>query len=102
MQELLESTMKATTFEKIKQPTLVLYYYKDDDHQDDVVKVSAMKRMFHQLSTPDNLKKMISIPNAGDHVIGSYIKSKDVETVKAECRKFGEEILGLFPGGEKL
>ena len=102
MQELLESTMKATTFEKIKQPTLVLYYYKDDDHQDDVVKVSAMKRMFHQLGTPDNLKKMISIPNAGDHVIGSYIKSKDVETVKAECRKFGEEILGLFPGGEKL
>ena len=97
MQELLESTMKASTFEKIKQPTLVLYYYKDDDHQDDVVKVSAMKRMFHQLGTPESLKKMVAIPNAGDHVIGSYIKSKDVESVKSECIKFGESVLRLLP-----
>ena len=40
---------------------------------------------------------MVAIPNAGDHVIGSYIKSKDVESVKAECVKFGEGVLGLLP-----
>ena len=41
-----------------------------------------MKRMFSQLGTPDNLKRQVAIPNAGDHVIGSYVKSKDVETVE--------------------
>lgn len=95
MQELLETTMKASLFEKIKQPVLLLYYYKDEDHQDKTVKVSAMKRMFRQLSTPPDLKREIAVPNAGEHVIGSYIKSKDVKTVIDECEKFGKEILHL-------
>jgi esterase/lipase len=95
MQELLETTMKASLFEKIKQPVLLLYYYRDEDHQDKTVKVSAMKRMFRQLGTTDSLKREIAVPNAGEHVIGSYIKSKDVETVLNECEKFGTEILQL-------
>ena len=97
MQELLETTMKASVFEKIKQPVLLLYYYKDEEHQDKTVKVSAMKRMFRQLDTPDSLKKEVAVPNAGEHVIGSYIKSKDVKTVIDQCEKFGKEILHL-PG----
>jgi len=95
LEELLETTMNKSLFEKVKQPTLMLYYYRDKDHQDDVVKVSAMKTMFSQLGTPSDLKKEIAAPNTGDHVIGSYIKSKDVETVKNECLKFGKEILKL-------
>jgi esterase/lipase len=95
LQELIETTMKQSTFEKVKQPTLMLYYYKDEEHQDNVVKVSAMKRMFQQLGTPENLKKEIALPNAGDHVLGSPIKSKDVESVSKECEKFGVEVLGL-------
>ena len=95
MQELLETTMKASLFEKIKQPVLLLYYYKDEEHQDKTVKVSAMKRMFRQLGTPDSLKREVAVPDAGEHVIGSYIKSKDVKTVLDECEKFGKEILHL-------
>jgi esterase/lipase len=95
MQELLETTMKASLFEKIKQPVLLLYYYKDEEHQDKTVKVSAMKRMFRQLGTPDSLKREIAVPNAGEHVIGSYIKSKDLQTVSDECEKFAKEILHL-------
>lgn len=95
LEELLESTMKESTFRKVTQPTLLLYYYKDEDHQDDVVKVTAMKRMFNQLGTPENLKRQVAIPNAGNHVIGSYIKSKDLESVMRECEKFGREVLKL-------
>lgn len=95
LEELLETTMKESTFRKVTQPTLLLYYFKDDEHQDKVVKVSAMKRMFEQLGTPANLKRQVPIPNAGDHVIGSYVKSKDVETVEAECEKFAQEILHI-------
>ena len=95
LEELLESTMKESTFKKITQPTLLLYYYKDEDHQDKTVKVSAMKRMFNQLGTPDNLKKKVAIPNAGDHVIGSYIISKDIQKVEEECEKFARDVLHL-------
>ena len=95
LEELIETTMKESTFKKITQPTLLLYYYKDDDHQDPVVKVSAMKRMFNQISTPDSLKRQIPIPNAGNHVIGSYIKSGDIQKVEEECEKFAVEVLGL-------
>ena len=95
LEELLETSMKESTFQKIKQPTLILYYYKDEDHQDPVVKVSAMKRMFGQLATPDNQKRFIAVPNAGDHVIGSYIKSKDVKTVEEDCDRFAVEVLKL-------
>jgi pimeloyl-ACP methyl ester carboxylesterase len=97
LEELLESTMKESTFKKIKQPTLLLYYYKDEDNQDPVVKVSAMKRMFEQISTPVNLKRQVPLPNTGDHVLGSPIKSKDVESVSRECEKFGVEVMKLVP-----
>jgi len=100
LEELLETTMSKSLFEKVKQPTLMLYYYKDKDHQDDVVKVSAMKTMFSELGTPDSLKKQIATVNTGDHVIGSYITSKDVETVKNECLKFGKEVLKLPAAGQ--
>ena len=95
LEELLESTMKASTFNKVTQPTLLLYYFKDEDHQDEVVKVSAMKRMFNQLGTPADLKRQVPIPNAGDHVLGSYVKSKDIATVQTECEKFAAEILKM-------
>jgi len=88
---------RESTFQRVKQPALVLYYYKDEDHQDQTVKVSAMKRMFGQLATPADQKRFIAIPDAGDHVIGSYIKSKDVKKVEEECDKFAGEILKLNP-----
>jgi esterase/lipase len=95
LEELLETSMKSSLFEKVTQPVLMLYYYKDEDHQDPVVKVSAMKRMFRQLGTPDSLKMEAAVPAAGEHVISSYIKSKDLETVKEMCDNFAVTILHL-------
>lgn len=95
LQEYLETTMLQETFQKIKQPTLMLYYYRDSIHQDSVVKVSAMKQMFEQLGTPVALKREKPMPNTGDHVIGSYIKSGDVAGVEVEITKFMMEVLKL-------
>ena len=97
LQEMLETTMKNTTFNKIKQPTLLLYFYKDEQHQDPVVKVSAMKEMFTELGTADTLKKAIAMPNTGDHVIASPLKSKDVESVQKETAIFLQQVLHLNP-----
>jgi len=97
LEELLETTMRASTFAKVKQPVLLCYYYKDEIHQDSTVKVSAMKRMFRELGTAADKKREVAIPNAGNHVIGSYIKSKDYKSVEEACDKFAIEVLQLKP-----
>ena len=95
LQELLETTMTKETFEKVKQPVQLLYFYKDETHQDSVVKVSAMLKMYDELGTPDSLKRKQAMPNAGTHVIGSYIKSHDVESVQKEIEKFMSDVLHI-------
>jgi pimeloyl-ACP methyl ester carboxylesterase len=95
LQELIESTMTDETFSKIKQPSLTLYYYKDEEHQDPEVKVSAMLKMHEKLGTPAAMKKQMAIPNAEAHVIGGSLVSKDVETVYAEIEKFLTETIQL-------
>jgi len=95
LQEMLESSMTKENFSKINEPTLLLYYYKDEVHQDSTVKVQPMKEMLAQLSTPANLKRDIPMPNTGDHVIGSPLKSKDVEGVEREIEKFMIEVLKI-------
>jgi esterase/lipase len=93
VQQLLEEKMTPETFKKVNQPLLMLYYYKDDVHQDSTVKVSAMKEMFSQISTPADKKRAVALPNTGNHVIGSYIKSNDLQSVEDETVKFAREIL---------
>jgi esterase/lipase len=95
LQEYLETAMVPATFKKVTQPTLMLYYYKDEVHQDSVVKVSAMKKMFGQLGTPANLKLEKPMPNTGNHVLGSYIKSNDYQGVEAEITKFMLDVLKM-------
>ncbi len=88
LQNLIEATMTRDQFAKVHQPSLVLYYYKDEANQDNVVKVSAIKEMLFELGTPDSLKKGVAIPNAGSHVIASPIVSKDIITVEKETMEF--------------
>jgi pimeloyl-ACP methyl ester carboxylesterase len=95
LEEMLETSMNKEAFAKVNQPLLLLYYFKDDAHQDNVVKVSAMKKMFEAVSTPVGSKRAVAIPNAGDHVMGSYIKSGDLATVQRETSLFAVEILKM-------
>jgi len=95
LEELLETTMNENTFSKIKQPALVLYYYRDEKNQDKVVKVSAIKEMFTQLGTADDKKKIIAVPNAGDHVLGSPIVSHDIKTPQHEIADFLSSVMQL-------
>jgi esterase/lipase len=91
LQNLLEATMSETTFKKIHQPTLALYYYKDEAHQDNVVKVSAIQKMMQQIATPDDLKLSMALPNTGNHVLASPIVSRDILSVEKATAKFIQE-----------
>ena len=95
LEEMLETTMTKSTFEKVKQALLLLYYYKDEANQDKVVKVSAMLKMFDEIGTSANLKRKVAMPGTGDHVIGSPFKSKDAAGVQREIETFMLEILRL-------
>jgi pimeloyl-ACP methyl ester carboxylesterase len=91
LQNLLEATMTEATFKKIHQPTLALYYYKDEAHQDNVVKVSAIQKMMQQIATPSNLKMEMAMPNTGAHVLASPIVSNDIVSVEQATAKFMQE-----------
>lgn len=95
LEEFVEETMTKSTFEKVKQPSLTLYYYKSEEEQDPQVKVSAMLKMHEQLATSPDLKDAIVFPNARAHVIGSSLTSKDLEGVIAAIEKFAEEKLKM-------
>ena len=95
LQELLELSMTSETFRRVKQPTLTLYYYKNDEEQDSQVRVSAMLDMHEQLGTPDSLKVIRAMPEAGAHVLGSDLTSRDVEGVYREMKHFVEEMLRI-------
>ena len=91
LQELLELSMTSETFRRVKQPSLTLYYYKNDDEQDPQVRVSAMLEMHEQLGTPDSLKVIRPMPETGAHVLGSDLTSRDVEGVYREMKGFVEQ-----------
>lgn len=97
LQEMLESKMNKETFKKVKCPSLTMYYYKNETEQDPTVKVSAMLEMNNLLGTPQAMKVATPIPNAGGHVLGSYIVSQDLNGVQNEVRKFAVEKLGMMP-----
>jgi esterase/lipase len=88
LEEFIESSMLKPTFQKVKQPVLLLYYYKNELEQDPVVRVDAMLKMYDELGTPNNLKQKVAIPNAGNHVMGSYITSKDLPGVEKAIESF--------------
>lgn len=95
LEELVEDKMNGDTFEKVKCPSLTLYYYKNEEEQDPTVKVSAMLEMNEQLGTLAALKAAIPIPNAGGHVLGSHVVSKDLVSVQLEVEKFAVEKLNM-------
>ena len=97
LEELLETNMNETTFKSIKQPVLTLYYFKNQQEQDPVVKVTAIKTMFEQLGTSADKKRAMAMPLTGNHVLASPIQSKDVAGVERETEKFLKEILLLNP-----
>ncbi len=89
LQELLESSMNKTVFEAVKQPTLLLYYYKNEKEQDPVVSVHAMLKMFDELGSAKKEKQ--ALPNTGNHVIGSSITSKDIPGVEKALAQFASK-----------
>lgn len=98
LQKLLDETMTSETFGKVKCPVFMGYYYKDKQHQDPTVKVSAMLDMFDKISTPENKKVKVAFPNADTHVICNSARSGAVDDVYTASIDFAINVLGINSG----
>lgn len=95
LQELLETTMVESVFNKVKCSSLTMAYYKDEEHQDPTAKVSAMRWMHASLGTDARYKKFIEMPTVGVHPMASSLRSKDIKAVELETEIFLKEVLGI-------
>ena len=95
IQNFMTVAMNKETFAQIKCPTFLGYYYKNEEEQDKVVSVPAMLKMYDELGVVDNLKRKIAFPKAGNHVLASYVLSKDYQGVEKETDKFLKEVVKL-------
>lgn len=95
LKNILEHTMTKDVFNKIKQPVLMCYYYKNEKEQDNVVSVPAMLNMFDQLGTVNTMKRKIALPNARAHALASGLWSKSITDVERETTDFLEETLKM-------
>lgn len=97
LQGLLDMTMKEEIFEMVKQPYFLGYYYKNDTAQDMTVSVEAMKQFDKQTQTPEELKRLVAFPEAGEHVINSSLTSDSYAEVRQATYSYMEDVLGLEP-----
>ncbi len=95
LQNLISNTMRPGVFEKVKCPVFLGYYFKNEIEHDSTVSVPAMLKMFDELGTPFALKEKRAFPNAGAHVIASYIRSKDWQDVEVETNMFLSDVVKL-------
>ena len=94
VRSLINHTMTNETFSHLTQPIFVCGYYKDEENQDNVVSVEAMRLMMPQLGTPDAQKRMIEFP-VGAHVLTNPLRNSDVEPVMQASFQFAEDVLKL-------
>ena len=97
LQQLIDATMDEKVFSKVSCPLFLGYYYKDDEHQDQVIEVKAALNMFLKVSTPMPLKSAKPFPEAGSHVIACNLTSKSFMDVEKATYDFAESILKMVP-----
>ncbi len=102
LMELLDETMTEETFQKVKQPTLVLAYYKNEEEQDKVVSVKAIDEMVSQLGVPADKIVYKKLATVGNHVMTCDIQSSDIGVVVEETSDFIENVLGISSVENKL
>lgn len=97
MQQLIDNSMKNSVYKKVQCPVFVGYYFKDKQHQDQVVSVKDILKMYGKLGTSSDKKVLVNFPEAGAHVIGNTHLSKAAGRVENEVFKFTTNILKINP-----
>lgn len=97
LKSLLHDYMTDETFRNFDSPFFLAYYYKDEEHQDQVVSVHDMLDFYKHAGTRASKKRKYASATAETHVISSGLFSKDLDRIKEESFKFATEVMGLKP-----
>lgn len=97
LQGLLDQTMTPETYQKITQPYLMGYFYKNEEEKDAVVSVQAMMDFQQMTKTPDGFKLESPFSDVDNHVLASDLQSKDLQSVRNITEYFLEDILKIEP-----
>ena len=97
LKSLVQSTMTPATYQKVKTPYMVAYYYKDETAKDNIISIDAIKAFHQNTSTVAQQKQLLALPGVGTHVIPSDLYCKDLEAVNSVSYSFAEKVLGLQP-----
>ena len=95
LEQIVETSMIQETFNRINIAVLNMYYYKNEQEQDPVVRVDKILDMHEDLGTPEDFKRAVAIPTAGDHVLGNPMKSEDIPAVEQAIDEFITEVLKI-------
>ena len=96
LQNLVHHTMNNRVYRRVIAPTFVAYYHKNDEQEDKVVSVPAIRKMTKELSVPEDKLVVMEVEN-GAHVLCSPWYSPDWEKVQKGVFNFAEKNLGLVP-----
>ena len=99
LQNLIEATVRPEVVRKVTHPIFIGYYYRDDEHKDEVVSIPAMQEYYETVATPEGEKEIMAFANVNEHVIASHLKSADLASVRGATRSFLEEQVDLVPVG---
>lgn len=80
--------MKHDLYKNITCPVFAGYYFRNKHERDEVVSVSAIKKMVSGLGTRTQFVNITNFPSAKSHVICNSLVSKAVNEVIAESKKF--------------
>lgn len=99
MVDLWKLVAKDHVYQQVKAPSLLLYYYKDEKHQDDAASVKAMLETFAKFGgrAPHPLNRAVAVEN-GDHVLFSRYKETDKKLIVKEAERFIHAVQGYEKG----
>lgn len=95
LEELIETIATKDTYQKVECPVFSGVYYRDEENQDQVIKVSAVREMHQNLGTPAGKHILMEFPTANTHVIAGDLKSGAVPEVFDAISNFAEETLRM-------
>ncbi|MGM0738858.1 MAG: alpha/beta hydrolase [Bacteroidota bacterium] len=75
-------------YQRINQPVFAGYYYKNEDKQDDLVSVAAIRNIEDRLGTSPDRRLFQAFPEAENHVITSAYRSAEHAQVSDALIRF--------------
>lgn len=84
------------TFSAVRAPVLLLYYYADATHQDDVLSVPAMLTAYDQLNggAPHRLSRKVAVRDGAHVLLSAYVRT-DKALILTETQSFLQTVLAL-------